>query len=342
MGSCLRLGLLLLLASLLGAVGCRRGACPGADGINAAPTTATPDLPDGAMMLGLSLHLEGYDDDLELHEQLIDEGRKVLDTAARFDVSLALEASIEFLEWEVSGECTFLQEAAAAGHQVVPHMSLYVAEPDEAAATAQITQSVGQLDQLGISGPVAASGVCSSMDWISLSQDAGFLGVGGLVAYCLQSLDEIPAAYSDYADCGHPAGRCHDEVPLAFVDRLYPWRSDDSSRWLEHQDQGLWLLPAAVNLACAAENVDTDRPETGCPIGSDDVDVIAARFDEAWADRSQDGPKVFQLTWSMGTIADDGDLELLFETLDERVQADQATWMTAGQAIETLEEQAGG
>jgi hypothetical protein len=283
----------------------------------------------------LTVHIEGL---LADHPRHVDELRELIEEAGEHGVPLTLHASGEFLSAEMEEGGTVLREAQAAGHDVSVHANVYAHEGSYGEAAEHLGQLLADERALGVHPRPHASGLCSQQDWVALAGEAGFDAVGGIVAYCLRSLEDLPPAYAEYAACEDPSA-CHERVPLALHDRLYPWRAERGGDWLaEGGDAGLWLVPAAVNYPCAAE-AEIDPAAESCVITGEDVPAVARVLEAAIADRSKERVKAFNLTWSFGSFTSRRQMANLFEMIAKRVDEGQAQWGTMDSLTDELDAQ---
>lgn len=283
----------------------------------------------------LTVHVEGL---LEDHPAHVEELRELLAEAAEHGVPLTIEASPEFLADELAYGGTVLQEAQAAGHDVSVHANVYAHEDSYREAADHLRGLLRDERSLGVHPRPHASGLCSQQDWVALAEAAGLAAAGGIVAYCLRSLDDLPPEYAAYAACDDPAA-CHERVPLALPQRLYPWRAERGGDWLaEGGDAGLWLVPAAVSYPCAAE-AEADPAAESCTISGEDVPAVARALEAAIADRSKERVKAFNLTWSFGSFTSRRQMANLFEMIGERVDDGRARWATMDELTDELDAQ---
>ncbi|MCC7540999.1 MAG: hypothetical protein IT379_32570 [Deltaproteobacteria bacterium] len=298
-----------------------------------APGDAGADAgPPGPLSIGLVVHLEAlpwheptfYD---RFREQLVAYGEQLQSASAR----ATFEARFELTSEVAVRSDTLYSELEAMGHAVGVHADLGGAPSpmyDQARFASDLLLRYGQLGALGIDVR-HVSGVCSHLDWVAASIEAGFRFTSGTVAYCLMSLPEAerPASFRMCAS----AAECHERWPETLSDRLQPWRVESGADWTTDSPDGrLVVLPAGNGLPCAEEERGGGIPDS-CTLTPADIDLYFADLETALASRAPGRVNVFYTSWSWGRPVDTMLLDQWLERMQPYLDDGRVEWRTLPQ-----------
>jgi len=305
-------------------------ACSGAP-----PVGDSEDAPSesAAVYAGVTVHLEGWrtheEDQFERYAQVL---RDRADLFEAYGARLTLETKEMTNGIEMWGDNVLL-EMQDRGHDVGIHADLG-ANLDY--STAQMTEDLIRLrernEDLGLDVR-HASGVCSHVDWVTATLDAGFEITSAIVAYCLQSLPEAVQPL-EYADCDNPSD-CHEAWPEDLAGQLRPRRVRDGASWITPDPEGeLVIHTAGGAIICYAEEASGAQSVTDCAF--DEADIEAWREDlEAAVALARPGEVLdLHATWSLGSPLSLDLLELWLQTTQPYVDAGQVRWSTLGETHE--------
>lgn len=269
-------------------------------------TTTAGEAEPEALLVGISIHVEGFDDrDPAQYARHLAAVQQVAAEADAAGITLTFELNRSFVDAALIAGDGWVASLRDHGQAVGVHADLGGRPLPPRQFTQRLIEHKRDVEAL-LGAPVThVSGVCSEQQWIEPVIEAGFSVATGMVEFCLKSLDTIPAEY-DVARidaCTTPAD-CHGQAPTDVEHKLHPWRTSTSADWLTQDPTGdLWLVAgeSGRNVACLAET-----SEGGCQAASDDV-VAFAEIVRDYVDRRVPGRRnTLALSWSIGSVPPDG------------------------------------
>lgn len=303
--------------------------CPAdcsSQGVEAPEQDVSNDLPP--LYLGISVHLEGWklgNQELGYNQELYARYREMIltysDLANSYEMPFTWETA-NLIEPSTALESNVLLELYQNGDGVGVHADLGGQTPYPGGQTA-FSKDMEDLrlamNAIGI--PVGhASGVCSTLDWVTAAQDAGYEAVTGVVEYCLKSLP-LDQQSEEIRTCEGPA-LCHDPFPGEIPALLHPWRASDGRSWTKPAEEGLLIVPSAGQLPCSLEAGST--PNCNFQIIED---ALAAR-------QSSKFHSLF-FVWSFGSPLEEDLLRVFYEGLQPYLESGDVIWQTMPELIAT-------
>ncbi len=296
-----------------------------ASGESVPSTTDTPPL-----YIGVSVHLEGWklgNEKLGYNQQMYESyAQNILaysDLANSYDMPFTWETS-NLIEPSAALAPNVLKELYQRGDGIGIHADLGGKTPypgGEPQFTKDLRELRQKMENLGI--PVThASGVCSTLDWVTATLDAGFEAVTGTVDYCLKSLPTDQQS-AEIQACEGPA-LCHDPYPGQIPEMLHPWRAADGSSWTTPAEEGLLVFSTAGALPCSTES--------GSPPQCD-LQII----EEALAARRPGEFHSFFFVWSYGSPLEEELLRNFYEGLQPLIERGDVVWKTMPELIEAYQ-----
>lgn len=280
--------------------------------------------------IGISVHLEGWN----LGNEPLGYNQQVYEQYARNILAysdLANEVGMPFT-WETANligpsealQPNILLELYQRGDGIGVHADLGGKTPypgGELQFTKDLRHLRLQMEAMGIEVS-HVSGVCSNMDWVRASSQAGYQAVTGVVEYCLKSLplDQQP---QHLRQCESPK-LCHDAYPGGIADMLNPWRALDGNSWTVPSDEGLLLVHAAGALPCESQAGSGQL----C-----DLSIIQQALDA-----SQPGQfNSLFFIWSYGSPMEEELLRSFYEGIQPYIQNGEVVWQTMPELINSYQ-----
>lgn len=289
---------------------------------NIAPADGTP------LYIGISVHLEGWklgNKKLGYNEKLYEKYRekilKYSSLANSYGMPFTWETA-NLIEPSAALKPNVLLELYQRGDGIGVHADLGGKTPYPGGKQ-QFAQDLRklrqQMENLGI--PIVhASGVCSTLDWVTATLDAGYEAVTGTVEYCLKSLPADQQS-AEILACEGPA-LCHDAYPGELPEMLYPWRAASGDTWTMPAQEGLLIFGTAGSLPCTAEPGSKPR----C-----DFQFI----EDALAAREPGKFHAIFFVWSYGSPLEEELLKSFYEGLQPYIARGDVVWKTMPALVET-------
>jgi hypothetical protein len=274
-------------------------------------------------------------------------GAIFINTRSGIALPLSLELEEQFLSAaKVFNEGSFLgarlDSLVASGHSLGPHADAFAYHESDTSKgmknhfTYLRDTLLDPKVQRSITASTTLSGVCSTGDWLKVTESLGFNNISGLVSFCLRSLPEesipqndIPSAtLSDSIEsaCNNPSA-CHATYPYLYYDSstekfdisrgTHPWRTDSKFHWMGGPGASLWtasvtsgttaILPGVGALYCLAEKKGATyrwESETNCDFCQDDIDTYFEILDQTIAEATLLTPKLVHSVYSLGHSVD--------------------------------------
>jgi hypothetical protein len=310
-----------------------QGVCPE----DCAPLVSEQDTStEGILYIGMMIHLEGWDTEIENRNQFIRHAQAAREMAALFEAHGAcatFEARPEFVRACQIWDDNVLAELYERGHGIGVHADMGGSVEKEGLTQELFSTRIASLkeEMESVTGLeiIHVSGICSTLDWISAAADAGYTCVSGCVGYCAMSLPphKRPQAYTS---CKNPA-QCHGVIPLAFEERLHPWRTSTARNWLQADPEGnIVILPANGGLYHLEEEYGTStsyvRSDT---FSREDIIVYRDLLEEALQYTEKDTVNIFYVAVSIGNPHIDESLfHEWFEIIQPYLDSGHVQWKT--------------
>jgi hypothetical protein len=292
-------------------------------------TTAEPTPDEGAALISLSIHVEGWvleDEEQAQFDVHVGHLLELATTAHEFGAVLTFELSPDFTRAVTRWSSDVLDTLTGLGHEIAIHAD---AGGRGTPSLEQLTTELqSQIDLLEATGHTTnhVSGICSRGPWVEAAVAAGFTSVAGGVEYCLTSLlpEYVPEGYEWISGCANPAV-CHGPVPVPAEQAAFGWWASSSADWIVDASEGDLLIltgPFEGQLSCFQWN------EGGsCPDQADNLSTIESMVDEyVELARTGGATTVLPLTDSVGGVPAEGFPEALFTTIDAYVDAGVLQW----------------
>lgn len=337
------LAVVLVIVLGLAAAGC---VVPSPEPATTTTTTAPTGTADGPLLIGLSVHVEGWRSEVRdqgQYQSHVDHIETLAAAAEAHRATLTLELGPTFVAatraW--GGEAT-LAALVARGHTLAVHADVG-GDPDQFAGVddfaAELTRQKAAVEALVPGVEVThVTGICSADPWVEAAVAAGFTTTAGLVEHCAMSLD--PAAVPDGVrqDCASPID-CHGEPPRAYPAGSWVWFAEDSAQWLTPAESGLLLIAGGGAGPTCASEAESGVTVTTC-VGDDrDLELTTAAIDEGLTDRASDPAgehtEVVWFTQSVGPAVDAGYSDTWFALVEARVRAGEVAWATPAGVLAT-------
>lgn len=304
----------------------------GSAGVGSEPKAAGDD--NAVLYLGVMVHVEGWKDEANLPAAFDEHSGALKQYAGIFEKyggKLTIEASPEFIEACGKYE-NVLKELYDRGHGIGVHADLG-GEPGltQEAFAGGLARMKAMVEALGM--PVRhVSGVCSSLDWVRATADAGFRFVTGAVEYALKSIPpgELPAEYRGVLAARTP-GDAHGTVPYELADRLHPWRMESGANWLDDSAAGsVVLMPgdSGTNITAMSETADGRSKVRRPPFDQADIDAFVSELEQAIALSEPGKVNVFYIGWSIGQKVDAAMVEKWAQVISPYVDSGKVRWKT--------------
>jgi hypothetical protein len=322
---------------------CGDGACQGPENVNNCPqdcpqpdeagiaeldqSEIREDMQDRPLYLGIMVHLEGWDQELEnkdMFDHHIRLMREYADLFEKHNAKLTWETIDIALASATWGE-NILLEMESRGHHSGVHADLGGSKDyDCSQFSTQLRELKEDLETLGVSVR-HASGVVSHCDWVTAMVEADYEFTTGMVAYGVMSLP-MALRPEEYRSCRNPS-MCHDTFPADLADRLHPWRMQNGDNWINHHPSGqLVMLPSSEGLACYQEEF------AGLTCGQDftqsDIDLFFSELDKALALSDPNLINIYYVSWSLGKALDMDLMETWLAGIDTYVDQGLVAWKT--------------
>jgi len=318
------LALVLLVTGCFGASATAQAALPLAE--VDAPATRS----DNPLLLGMSIHVEGYRDEATDEAQFIRHVNGITsfaEIAADHGAILTFEFSEVFLDAVAEWDSNVIDDLKAMGHGTGVHADVGgQGDPTLAELVEDLERQRNKAKALGVDVR-HVSGVCSRGPWVEAVIEAGYQSNNGPVEFCALSLDPdvVPSDW-DLSGCTNPSV-CHGQLKVDQDLLVHPYFIDSSSDFIIPKESGLVFIigDSGSTAPCKAE------PEGARCVGnSADIPYIEATLDEYLDARDPDRIAVLSVTWSIGTIPDEAFVDQVFSVYDEAVARGEAQWMSNG------------
>jgi hypothetical protein len=294
----------------------------------------TPAAEAAALMVGISVHVEGWTgegSDPELFARHRDAILSLARTAADAGAVLTLELSPAFIAGAQAFDPEIVDDLRALGHEVALHADIGgQGTPSEAAMTLLLVTMRAELADLGADA-THVSGICSRGPWVEAALAAGFTSTSGAVAYCATSMDPdlLTEDQAWVLDCASPIA-CHAAPPVDEHHRWNPFMSDSSRDWMLADDpSGLVIVVggAGGGIHCPAsveEEAGTARD--ACVPDDSDLPALAASLAAALAAREPGETHALTFSWSIGTVPSETFATEVFAVFADAVASGDAIW----------------
>ena len=285
---------------------------------------------DNPLLLGMSIHVEGY------QQEARDEGQfdrhvtaitTFAEIASAHAAIVTFEFSEVFLDAVVKWDSTVIDDLKALGHGTAVHADVGgQGEPTLDEMVEDLERQRAKAEPLGVDLR-HVSGVCSKGPWVEAVIAAGYQSNNGPVEYCALSLDEdvVPSDW-DLSGCTTPSA-CHGQLKVDQDLIVHPYFIDSSSDFIIPKESGLVFIigDSGSTAPCKAE-ADGER----CVGNSADIPYIEDTLQEYLDARDPARVAVLSLTWSIGTVPADSFVDEVFGVYDEVVASGEAKWMANG------------
>lgn len=339
------------MAVLMAASGCTAiGSMSAATSPSTTPSATSPSsssqvssVGSGKLLLGVMVHLEGWRNESRNQAMFRRHASLVRQYAAIFEkygLRLTWEASPEFTKACIRWKDNVLKEMYDRGHGIGVHADLG-AEPGltQKAFRDGLAGMKRDIESLGVKVR-HVSGVCSALDWVTASKDAGFQFVSGTVEYALKSIpaDKLPAEYEDVLAATTPSA-CHGNVPHELADRLHPWRMLSGADWLWPDPNGKVVIIPGDGGTCIswmAEDESGGARARKPAFNAEDVSAFNREVDRALALVVADKVNALYVGWSIGQEADPAVVEAWAQAGKAYVDSGKAQWNTLPQMYDAF------
>jgi hypothetical protein len=198
----------------------------------------------------------------------------------------------------------------------------------------ELTRQARQIRSLGLTVR-HVSNICSAVDWVRATREAGLEAATAMVGYCLKSLSDPGAA----ADCANPS-QCHDAWPGTVTGQMSAWHARSGSDWTTPAapaEDTVLLIPTAGAVNCASEAASGTVSPTRCAYDAADADAVLAELEATIAARRPGQRHSFVMVASWGTRPDAAVYRALFSAIRSRwVERGVARWVGYGTLIDDL------
>lgn len=297
-----------------------------------APEANNPLEIQKVLNLGIMVHLEGWEDGVnevkfQRHASLL---REYADLFEKYGAKLTLESK-EMTDGAIRWNDNVLLEMQNRGHAVGVHADVGGSMQDTLPKMkTDLSDMKARLESLGVRVR-HVSGINSHCDWVTAVADTGFEFATGVVTYALLSLPEWkrPIAIPDDA---RPS-EYHQAYPLSLAGRLFSWRAENGSNWIDDTPTGrIVIIPSGNGLANAFEEA-TEGPVPGGnqDFTVEDIEAFKKELDTilAYIESEQSTqPYTYYLSWSFGKTLDMDLMEQWLQMVDEYVDSGKVQWKT--------------
>lgn len=331
------------LALMVALMACSGGAEPGVSGPSAgevpgagsvgtgaittpgAPPTNAGEAVGGPLFVGLSIHVEGWENEDERAASFTrhtDALIALAEIAADHRAVVTFELSEVFMQAVTAWDSGVIAELEALGQATGIHADVGGrGTPSLASLTTQLRDLRDLATGIGVDAS-HVSGVCSRGPWVEAALAAGVRSTSGAVFYCATALDPVPAGW-DISGCSTPAV-CHQALPVDDLLRLHPYRADSSADFITPAETGLVIMigESGASVPCAGETVTA-----GACVGSeDDLGVVAENLAYYLTHRDPGRVAALTMSWSIGTVPSEEFMEGFFSVFDAAIASGQARW----------------
>jgi hypothetical protein len=278
------------------------------------------------LRVAFTWHLEGAQlvRDRASFDRYVADLRTFSDLFAAYGAVPTWEAA-EVVEKSVTYGVNILKELEDRGDAIGLHANGvgYVgADPDYTFSdmVTELTRQTRQIRALGVTVR-HVSNICSAVDWVRATREAGLEAATAMVDYCLKSLINPGEA----AGCSNPS-QCHDAWPGTVTGQMSAWHARSGADWttpVAPGDDTVLLIPTAGSVNCASEAASGTVSPTRCAYDAADVDAVLAELEATLAARVPGLRHSFVMVASWGTRPDETVLRALFEAIRTR-------WVTSG------------
>jgi len=296
-----------------------------------ASTSPIDESDAGPLYIGLSIHVEGWMEEAE-NEAMFDRHvaglLKMAEIAGEHGAVFTFELSDVFLDAVIAWDSDVVDRLHALGHGTGVHADVGGrGDPAFEGLVAPLVRMRNKASSLGVDTR-HVSGICSRGPWVEAAVEAGFQSTNGAVEYCATSLaaDMVPDSW-DLSGCTSPAA-CHGQLQVGADLRIHPYLVDTSTDFLAASESGLVLMigNSGETVVCAAEG------ETGGGCVGDDADLpfTATLLDEFLDGRDPIRVAALTMSWSVGSIPDEGFVMRFVVVFQAAVAAGDAVWASNG------------
>ncbi len=281
------------------------------------------------LFFGISIHVEGYTQEVEqrpLYERHRDIVLDLAADAVAAGAVLTFELDRTFIEASNLYDVDIVATLLGMGQGVAIHADVGGrGSPSLQRLRSDLVRMRTGLADLGLE-TTHVSGICSRGPWVEAALAAGFRSVAGAVEYCLTSLDEqyVPEGV-DISGCPSPA-ECHGPLPLPDALRVHPFYVASSADFIRGDaEDGLLLIVGQSGGAvdCIGEGRSGGA---GCVGDADDIAQVRVDIEEYLAlhDPARVGALVY--AWSVGSVPAEGFARDLFAAVAPYVDDGRLTW----------------
>lgn len=296
-------------------------------------TTVESELPPtqpAALLLGLSIHVEGFQGearDQDLFDRHVDAILSFAEVANRHGAIVTFEFSEVFMDAVTNFRSSVIDDLKSLGQATAVHADVGgQGDPSLQEMVRDLTRQRRKADGLGVDTR-HVSGVCSRGPWVEAVIEAGYISNNGPVKYCALSLDEsVRPADWDLSRCTTPSV-CHDQLKVDNDLIVHPYFIDSSTDFIVPKESGLVFMigDSGSTAICKAEN-----GEGKCVGDDDDIPFVQATLDHYLQSRDPAKIAVLSMSWSIGGVPTPEFVESYFSVYDDEVASGRAVWMSNG------------
>ena len=293
-----------------------------------------PIVSQDVLYLGLMIHIEGFDDEVENEIKFQSHAKGVrlmADTLEKYGAVGTFESGDNFVSGCENWNDNVLKELSERGHGIGVHADAGVSKNLVQNAFIKILKNK-RLTMERITGLEIkhASGICSSLDWAKAAIEAGYEFTTGGVEYCTISLskENIP---ENMKECDAPQ-TCHATYPYELEKRINPWRVSTATDWLNHDPNGDLVILSSDGVLFSLNEEKTNTLTYGGmgDMSEEDIEVSIEKIEESLNHIDPNKVNILYFAWSIGDPARVKDplLEQWLQAIQPYIESGQVEWKT--------------
>jgi hypothetical protein len=236
------------------------------------------------LYLGLMVHLEGWDEEVNNEDMFIhhaDAARELATIFEEYGAKATFEARPEFVAGCSNWNDNVLLELYNRGHGIGVHADVGGGKETltQRGFAEEIAKMKREMEELTGVEILHVSGICSELDWVRAAIDARYKFVTGIIGYCAMSMPEERRP-EEYRDCPTP-GKCHGVIPVKLENGINPWRTSTGENWLEDDPDGKLVILTESGVVENLAEYARGEGSIGGEFTQADIDVYIDMLEEA-------------------------------------------------------------